>query len=191
MKDFEVSVEPVQDWLSKTEKMVHESSNRLYDLPAKRREQQKLQVTTLGRSAMSASLSCVHAPGPVYMIPILCACSRSCVHAPCPVCMLSVLCASLCPSAREPLELHGAEISCPPSLFLTDGMFPSCPCRWICLCLAASPVSSQEIATPPRHTSCSPACVDVRALGARAPSACDVLPHSLLIVTCLCFSVCP
>ena len=46
MKDFEVSAEPVQDWLSKTEKMVHESSNRLYDLPAKRREQQKLQVTS-------------------------------------------------------------------------------------------------------------------------------------------------
>lgn len=44
MKDFEVSAEPVQDWLSKTEKMVHESTNRLYDLPAKRREQQKLQV---------------------------------------------------------------------------------------------------------------------------------------------------
>ncbi|XP_016071417.1 PREDICTED: nesprin-1 [Miniopterus natalensis] len=43
MKDFEVSAEPVQDWLSKTEKMVHESSSRLYDLPAKRREQQKLQ----------------------------------------------------------------------------------------------------------------------------------------------------
>ncbi|KAM9666884.1 nesprin-1 isoform 11-T14 [Trichechus inunguis] len=43
MKDFEVSAEPVQDWLSKTEKMVQESSNRLYDLPAKRREQQKLQ----------------------------------------------------------------------------------------------------------------------------------------------------
>lgn len=44
MKDFEVSAEPVQDWLSKTEKLVQESSNRLYDLPAKRREQQKLQV---------------------------------------------------------------------------------------------------------------------------------------------------
>lgn len=50
MKDFEVSAEPVQDWLSKTEKMVHESSNRLYDLPAKRREQQKLQVTRPGWS---------------------------------------------------------------------------------------------------------------------------------------------
>lgn len=39
-----MSAEPVQDWLSKTEKLVQESSNRLYDLPAKRREQQKLQV---------------------------------------------------------------------------------------------------------------------------------------------------
>ena len=45
MKDFEVSAEPVQNWLSKTERLVQESSNRLYDLPAKRREQQKLQVT--------------------------------------------------------------------------------------------------------------------------------------------------
>lgn len=44
MKDFEVSAEPVQNWLSKAEKAVHENSNRLYDLPAKRREQQKLQV---------------------------------------------------------------------------------------------------------------------------------------------------
>ncbi|XP_026643178.1 nesprin-1 isoform X9 [Microtus ochrogaster] len=43
MKDFEVSAEPVQNWLSKTERLVQESSNRLYDLPAKRREQQKLQ----------------------------------------------------------------------------------------------------------------------------------------------------
>uniref|UniRef100_A0A480VEC9 Nesprin-1 isoform X8 n=1 Tax=Sus scrofa TaxID=9823 RepID=A0A480VEC9_PIG len=43
MKDFEVSAEPVQEWLSKTEKMVRESSDRLYDLPAKRREQQRLQ----------------------------------------------------------------------------------------------------------------------------------------------------
>ncbi|XP_029412846.1 nesprin-1-like isoform X2 [Nannospalax galili] len=43
MKDFEVSVEPVQSWLSKTEKLVQESSNRLYDMAAKRREQQKLQ----------------------------------------------------------------------------------------------------------------------------------------------------
>ncbi|KAM9000867.1 nesprin-1 isoform 8-T9 [Sarcophilus harrisii] len=43
MKDFEVSAEPVQNWLNKTEKMVRESSSRLHDLPAKRREQQKLQ----------------------------------------------------------------------------------------------------------------------------------------------------
>uniref|UniRef100_A0A480JL38 Nesprin-1-like n=1 Tax=Sus scrofa TaxID=9823 RepID=A0A480JL38_PIG len=47
MKDFEVSAEPVQEWLSKTEKMVRESSDRLYDLPAKRREQQRLQVMRL------------------------------------------------------------------------------------------------------------------------------------------------
>ena len=58
MKDFEVSAEPVQDWLSKTEKMVRESSTRLYDLPAKRREQQKLQVTRpLARMAPSSSPS--------------------------------------------------------------------------------------------------------------------------------------
>ena len=57
MKDFEVSAEPVQDWLSKTEKMVHESSNRLYDLPAKRREQQKLQVIS-----PSARLAIPHLP---------------------------------------------------------------------------------------------------------------------------------
>ncbi|KAM8791856.1 nesprin-1-like [Rhynchonycteris naso] len=43
MKDFEVSAEPLQDWLSKTERLVQSSSGRLYDLPAKRREQQKLQ----------------------------------------------------------------------------------------------------------------------------------------------------
>lgn len=54
MKDFEVSAEPVQNWLSKTERLVQESSNRLYDLPAKRREQQKLQVTGPGQLASSA-----------------------------------------------------------------------------------------------------------------------------------------
>lgn len=53
MKDFEVSAEPVQNWLSKTERLVQESSNRLYDLPAKRREQQKLQVTGPGQLASS------------------------------------------------------------------------------------------------------------------------------------------
>lgn len=55
MKDFEVSAEPVQNWLSKTERLVQESSNRLYDLPAKRREQQKLQVTGPGQLASSPS----------------------------------------------------------------------------------------------------------------------------------------
>lgn len=60
MKDFEVSAEPVQNWLSKAEKAVHENSNRLYDLPAKRREQQKLQVMRpWARMAMLLSLSCV------------------------------------------------------------------------------------------------------------------------------------
>ncbi|XP_078239370.1 nesprin-1 isoform X9 [Pogona vitticeps] len=43
MKDFDMSAEPLQDWLSETQKMVQDSSNRLHDLPAKRREQQKLQ----------------------------------------------------------------------------------------------------------------------------------------------------
>lgn len=43
MKDFEVSVEFIQDWLSKIEKMVYESSNCFYDLLVKRREQQKFQ----------------------------------------------------------------------------------------------------------------------------------------------------
>ncbi|KAM7172376.1 nesprin-1 isoform 3-T4 [Macrochelys suwanniensis] len=43
MKGFEASAEPLQDWLNTTEKMVQESSSRLHDLPAKRREQQKLQ----------------------------------------------------------------------------------------------------------------------------------------------------
>lgn len=44
MKDFEASAEPLQDWLTETRKMVQESGNRLHDLPAKKREQQKLQV---------------------------------------------------------------------------------------------------------------------------------------------------
>ncbi|EPY80656.1 nesprin-1, partial [Camelus ferus] len=54
MKDFEVSAEPVQEWLSKTEKTVHEGSDRLHDLPAKRREQQKLQLGS--NSALRAHL---------------------------------------------------------------------------------------------------------------------------------------
>lgn len=47
MKDFEASAEPLQDWLSTTEKTVQDSSGRLHDLPAKRREQQKLQVMSI------------------------------------------------------------------------------------------------------------------------------------------------
>ncbi|XP_009975913.1 PREDICTED: nesprin-1-like, partial [Tauraco erythrolophus] len=43
MKDFEATAEPLQDWLTTTEKMVQGSSSRLHDLPSKRREQQKLQ----------------------------------------------------------------------------------------------------------------------------------------------------
>ncbi|XP_062833321.1 nesprin-1 isoform X16 [Anolis carolinensis] len=43
MKDFEASAEPLQAWLNETQKTVQESSNRLHDLPAKKREQQKLQ----------------------------------------------------------------------------------------------------------------------------------------------------
>ncbi|XP_033368639.1 nesprin-1 isoform X3 [Parus major] len=43
MKDFEATAEPLQEWLTTTEKIVQGSSSRLYDLPSKRREQQKLQ----------------------------------------------------------------------------------------------------------------------------------------------------
>lgn len=59
MKDFEVSAQPVQDWLSSTEKMVRGSSDRLYDLPAKRREQQKLQVMRLGPRGHCSPILCV------------------------------------------------------------------------------------------------------------------------------------
>lgn len=46
MKDFEATAEPLQEWLTTTEKMIQGSSSRLHDLPSKRREQQKLQVTS-------------------------------------------------------------------------------------------------------------------------------------------------
>lgn len=115
MKDFEVSAEPVQDWLSKTEKMVHESSNRLYDLPAKRREQQKLQVTALGPAARS--------PSP------------SCVHAPCPVCMLPVLCTSLCPGAHSPRNSMTVWDRASPFPVSGRWCVAQLPRRWICLCL--------------------------------------------------------
>lgn len=48
MKDFEATAEPLQEWLTTTEKIVQGSSSRLHDLPSKRREQQKLQVTYKG-----------------------------------------------------------------------------------------------------------------------------------------------
>lgn len=48
MKDFEATAEPLQEWLTTTEKIVQGSSSRLHDLPSKRREQQKLQVTFKG-----------------------------------------------------------------------------------------------------------------------------------------------
>ncbi|XP_048062412.1 nesprin-1 isoform X1 [Megalobrama amblycephala] len=44
MQDFEASVEPLQDWLNRTEVSVQESSARLHDLPAKRLELSKLQT---------------------------------------------------------------------------------------------------------------------------------------------------
>lgn len=44
MRDFESSVEPLQDWLNQTELTVQESSSRLHDLPAKKHELHKLQV---------------------------------------------------------------------------------------------------------------------------------------------------
>lgn len=46
MKDFEATAEPLQEWLTTTESIVQGSSSRLHDLPSKRREQQKLQVTS-------------------------------------------------------------------------------------------------------------------------------------------------
>lgn len=96
MKDFEVSAEPVQDWLSKTEKMVRGSSDRLYDLPAKRREQQKLQVMRRDHAATSS--------------PILCVSLYPCVRVP---------------ASTHP-ELSGAVLRrCPPSLFLTHLVFPA------------------------------------------------------------------
>lgn len=44
MRDFETSVEPLQDWLNETEAAVQESSSRLHDLTAKKQELHRLQV---------------------------------------------------------------------------------------------------------------------------------------------------
>ncbi|XP_073726049.1 nesprin-1 isoform X5 [Misgurnus anguillicaudatus] len=43
MRDFETSVEPLQDWLNETEEAVQESSSRLHDLTAKKQELHRLQ----------------------------------------------------------------------------------------------------------------------------------------------------
>ncbi|KTF86540.1 hypothetical protein cypCar_00031779 [Cyprinus carpio] len=43
MRDFEMSVEPLQDWLNETEEAVQESSSRLHDLTAKKQELHRLQ----------------------------------------------------------------------------------------------------------------------------------------------------
>lgn len=44
MRDFETSVEPLQDWLNETEEAVQESSSRLHDLKAKKQELHRFQV---------------------------------------------------------------------------------------------------------------------------------------------------
>ncbi|KAG1946578.1 nesprin-1 [Pimephales promelas] len=43
MRDFETSVEPLQDWLNETEEAVRESNSRLHDLTAKKQELHRLQ----------------------------------------------------------------------------------------------------------------------------------------------------
>ncbi|CAI9612037.1 unnamed protein product [Staurois parvus] len=78
MRDFESSAQPVQEWLSNTDRIVQDSNNRLHDLPSKRKEQQKLQsileeiachepqITRLKekaqqlREGQSASKTCAH-----------------------------------------------------------------------------------------------------------------------------------
>lgn len=44
MKDFEASIEPIQERLNSTELAVQESCTRLHDLTAKKLELHKLQV---------------------------------------------------------------------------------------------------------------------------------------------------
>uniref|UniRef100_A0A8K9XYB1 Spectrin repeat containing nuclear envelope protein 1 n=1 Tax=Oncorhynchus mykiss TaxID=8022 RepID=A0A8K9XYB1_ONCMY len=56
MRDFEVSTEPLQDWLNSTEVIVQESSARLHDLPAKRQELSKLQRVLEELSCREAEL---------------------------------------------------------------------------------------------------------------------------------------
>lgn len=54
MTEFEVNAEPLQDWLNNTEVRVQESSARLHDLPAKKQELSKLQVSWSPRLCSSA-----------------------------------------------------------------------------------------------------------------------------------------
>ncbi|XP_062858462.1 nesprin-1 isoform X4 [Trichomycterus rosablanca] len=56
MQEFEASVEPLQDWLNRTEITVQESSTRLHDLPAKRLELSKLQAVLEEMSSVEVKL---------------------------------------------------------------------------------------------------------------------------------------
>ncbi|XP_060722109.1 nesprin-1 isoform X2 [Tachysurus vachellii] len=56
MQEFEVSVEPLQDWINRTEMSVQESSARLHDLPAKRLELSKLQSVLEEMGSMESEL---------------------------------------------------------------------------------------------------------------------------------------
>uniref|UniRef100_A0A3B4ZFM6 KASH domain-containing protein n=1 Tax=Stegastes partitus TaxID=144197 RepID=A0A3B4ZFM6_9TELE len=58
MTEFEASAEPLQDWLNITEVRVQESSARLHDLPAKRQELSKLQVSFMDLCASSDCVYC-------------------------------------------------------------------------------------------------------------------------------------
>ncbi|KAF4071108.1 hypothetical protein AMELA_G00281340 [Ameiurus melas] len=56
MQEFEASVEPLQDWINRTEISVQESSARLHDLPAKRLELSKLQSVLEEMGSMESEL---------------------------------------------------------------------------------------------------------------------------------------
>ncbi|TNN68513.1 Nesprin-1 [Liparis tanakae] len=56
MTEFEASAEPLQDWLNSTEVRVQESSARLHDLPAKKKELSKLQCVLEEKASREAEL---------------------------------------------------------------------------------------------------------------------------------------
>ncbi|XP_037304616.2 nesprin-1 isoform X8 [Pungitius pungitius] len=56
MTEFEASAEPLQDWLNSTEVRVQESSARLHDLPAKKKELSKLQSVLEEKASREAEL---------------------------------------------------------------------------------------------------------------------------------------